>query len=246
MLSRVNKLRLDIQQRDTKIAELEKEIIKSQDLIHYWENELKHLKTVSIHPPLRHGVSHGADIAWGNPSPASLKRAGVSFVVRYFSHDLSKNLTKPDAEDYTHSGIDICTIWESTQYRPLGGYNAGVADGRIALLEAEAVGQPSYAPIYFAVDWELQPSQHENVIGYFKGVADVIGRNRVGIYGGIDTIRFAHIYRLAQFFWQTYAWSHGEWYPLAQLRQVRNGVSIGGVEVDLDTAVAPNFGQWRL
>lgn len=246
MLGIKSKLQEDIKARNAEIKNLKAEILKSQNLIHYWEDELKHLRTVSIHPPVRHGVSHGADIAWGNPSPASLKRAGVSFVVRYYSHDLSKNLTRADAEDYSHAGIDICAIWESLQYRPLGGYNAGVADARTALLEAEAVGQPSHAPIYFAVDWELQRSQHENLIGYFKGCCDVLGRSRVGVYGGLETVRFAHIYRLADYLWQTYAWSKGVWYPLAQLRQVRNGVFVGGVEVDLDTAVAPNFGQWRL
>src|SRR5262249_50303723 len=46
------------------------------------------------------------------------------------------------------------------------------------------------------------------------------------------------------FGWQTFAWSAGRWEPRAQLRQVRNGVTIAGGACDIDQSQADDFGQW--
>src|SRR5262249_31326383 len=120
----------------------------------------------------------------------------------------------------------------------LGAQHAQAADG-----QAQAVGQPAGRPIYFAIDFDAQPSDQGAIDAYFDGVASVIGQGRTGVYA-----RYGPLSRLLgegkdAWAWQTYAWSYGQWDPRAQIRQVQNDIGPGG-EMDLDQAVAPDFGQW--
>src|SRR4051812_42343473 len=52
--------------------------------------------------------------------------------------------------------------------------------------------------------------------------------------------------------WQTKAWSHGEREPAAVLYQSvvvtpsDPGVVVGGISLDVDDVLAPDFGQWDL
>lgn len=247
---KVKKLEDDVAGRDTLIKEIREEIKQARSevnestrLVRYWQKEIAHLKDVGK----KHVPRNGVDIAWGKPTAAELKAAGATFVVRYYSHDESKNLTRSEAEDYSHAGLDILTVWEATQYAPLNGFDQGVLDAKAALICSEATGQPANSPIYFAVDFNPHtPEEFEKIAGYFRGVKDVLGNDRTGVYGGLSTIHFAVARNLAKFLWQTLAWSGGVWNPHAQLRQVRNGVQVSGVETDIDTAVSANFGQWKV
>jgi hypothetical protein len=74
----------------------------------------------------------------------------------------------------------------------------------------------------------------------------VLGKARVGVYGGYEVIA-RQAARGYEFLWQTYAWSGWpttKWYPKAQLRQYSNDHTVLGVGVDLNQALTPNFGQW--
>ena len=247
--ARLQKLHEDIKKREKQVEDLQSEIRDERveindalNLVHHWEAEVRSLRNAAQHTLPRHGV----DIAWGNPPIAALKRQGISFVVRYYSPDKTKNLTRAEAEDYSHAGLDVVTVWESTAQAALAGYDQGVYDAKQALLESEAVGQPAHTPIYFAVDFPLEAGQDENVAGYFKGCADVLTRGRVGAYGGLAAVKLAHERQLCGYLWQTLAWSNGVWLPAAHLRQIRNGVKVAGVDCDLDLAISANFGQWRV
>lgn len=237
-------LRSEIDRIERKIHVDKAQIHIDEHRIATWEHDVAPLLRALSHPVPRHGI----DVAWGHPNPLGLKRAGISFIIRYYSHDASKDLTRAEAEDYSHAGLDICTVWESTANRALGGYDAGVADGKQAQEVAKNVGQPHDAPIYFAVDFDVQPDQEDNVFGYFGGACDVLTRSRVGCYGGLAAVKLTHERNVADYRWQTIAWSGlpTAWYAHAHLRQTRNGVIVAGTECDLDTAVAPHFGQWRL
>src|SRR6185295_10224570 len=91
-----------------------------------------------------------------------------------------------------------------------------------------AVGMPDGRPFYFAVDWDVTPEQWPAVLDYFRGAASILTTERVGIYA----VRWAVRDRAASWFFQTYAWSKGQWYPGNHIEQYRNGVSLVGGDVD--------------
>jgi hypothetical protein len=164
----------------------------------------------------------GVDYAWGRPGTAALKRAGVKFVCRYLSHDTTgKNLTRSEADQLSGAGIWIVVVWESTAKRALSGHAAGVAD-------AETAGQQAA------------------INSYLDGAASVLGRSRVGLYGGYYVVKRSLDAHKATWAWQTYAWSGGHWDSRAHIQQYSNDHVINGVGVDYDRAVKDDYGQWRV
>ncbi|GAA1803563.1 glycoside hydrolase domain-containing protein [Actinomadura chokoriensis] len=189
----------------------------------------------------------GVDYAWGRPGAAALKRAGAKFACRYLSHDTTgKNLTRSEADELSDAGIWVVVVWESTAKRPLAGRSAGAADARDAAAQARACGMPDDRPVYFAADWDAAASQQDEINAYLDGAASVIGRDRVGLYGGYGPVKRAFDAGKIAYGWQTYAWSGGRWDARAQLQQYSNDHTINGVGVDYDRAVKSDYGQWRI
>jgi hypothetical protein len=184
----------------------------------------------------------GADWAYGEISPKALKAAGKSFVCRYLSYTPSKNLDAAEAKRYGEAGIDCVVVWETTGTRATAGYEAGIVDAKRALSLARKCGKPNSAPIFFAVDFEASGPE---VRAYFEGTRSVLGVERNGAYAGRGAMTYLFDEKIIGHGWQTYAWSNGEWDKRAHLRQVQNGVTLAGVEVDLDVSTAASFGQWR-
>ncbi len=185
----------------------------------------------------------GVDYPWSHPSPASLKAAGKKFALRYLSHNASKNLSRAEAGALAADGISVGVVWESTADRPLSGRTAGADDARDALAQARACGMPAGRPIYFAADFDVTESQQAAVNAYLDGAGSVIGKAWVGVYGGYYAVKRALDGGHAAWGWQTFAWSGGQWDNRAVLRQGKQA-TIGGVGVDLDTALAYDYGQW--
>lgn len=189
----------------------------------------------------------GIDYAWGRPSVASLHAHGVKFVCRYLAGGSGggKELTHPEALQLSAAGIQIVVVWETSAERALSGYSAGVHDAQAALSQARTCGMPETRPIYFACDWDATTGQQSAINAYLDGAASVLGRSRVGIYGGYWPLSRAMRAGHATWGWQTYAWSGGQWYAGAQLRQYSNGHVLDGVSVDYDTSQAADFGAWH-
>lgn len=189
----------------------------------------------------------GIDYAWGRPSVAAMKKAGVKFVARYLSHDITgKDLTAAEARTLSDAGFWIVVVWETTASRALAGRAAGVADATAADKKAKACGMPAGRPIYFAVDFDATASQQDEIHAYLDGAASVLGRDRIGMYGGYGPTKRAFDAKKITFGWQTYAWSHGSWDARAQLQQYSNGRTVGGVDCDYDRAMKTDYGQWRI
>jgi hypothetical protein len=188
----------------------------------------------------------GIDHAWGVPSSAALRNAHVKFVVRYLSHDASKNLTRKEADLRSADGIDLAVIWETTANRAMSGRAGGAADATEAAKQAAACGMPIDRPIYFAVDWDATAAQQATIHAYLDGAANVLGRNRVGLYAGYGPISRAFDAKKITYGWQTYAWSGGRWDSRAQLQQYLNSQRVGGVDCDYNRAMKDDFGQWRV
>lgn len=185
----------------------------------------------------------GVDYPWSHPSPSSLRSAGKKFALRYLSHNASKNLSRAEATALAADGIYVGVVWESTADRPLSGRAAGIEDARTAMAQALDCGMPSGRPIYFAADFDVTESQQAAVNAYLDGAGSIIGKARTGVYGGYYTVKRALDGGHATWGWQTFAWSGGQWDNRAVLRQGKQA-TIGGVGVDLDTALAYDYGQW--
>jgi hypothetical protein len=185
----------------------------------------------------------GVDYAWNHPGGAALQQAGKRFACRYLSADSRKNLTLSEAKDLAAHGISCVVVWESTANRALAGRAAGAADATAAAAQAAAAGMPGSRPIYFAVDFDASAGQQDEINAYLDGAASVLGRARVGIYGGYYPVKRALDAGKARWGWQTAAWSGGQWDGRAVIHQGAQ-MRIGGVACDLDTATAADYGQW--
>jgi len=187
----------------------------------------------------------GVDYSWGRPAPADLTAAGKWFACRYLSYsDTGKNLTAEEADELIAEGIAVVSNWEWDWGDALGGYTAGVEYATEAKRQHEQCGGPPEAPIYFSVDFDMGMSDEATVGQYFAGIASILPMERIGIYGGYDTIVSAVDHGWARWLWQTYAWSYGQWHPDAHIRQYQNGVIVAGAEVDLNQATTEKYGQW--
>ncbi|MGE0786402.1 MAG: glycoside hydrolase domain-containing protein [Sandaracinaceae bacterium] len=193
------------------------------------------------------GPRHGVDYSWGRPSPSALVAGGYTFAARYLSWDTTgKNLTRAEADRLIGAGIDVVSNWEHSAGAARNGRAQGVEDATEAQRQATACGAPADRPIYFSVDFDASEAQQPAIDAYFDGVASVIGRERTGAYAGYWVIKRLFDAGKITYGWQTYAWSGGMWDSRAQLRQVQNGVTIGGAACDIDHAVANDFGQWPM
>jgi hypothetical protein len=187
----------------------------------------------------------GIDFSFASPlpTPAELKAAGVTFVCRYLSQDPAKDLTASEYSGYRTNGIDVVVVWETAADRMLAGHSAGASDAAEARALVTQIGIPGAPPIYFACDFDATPGDQTPINAYLNGVAAEIALERIGMYGGFWPLSRAFDARLITFGWQTFAWSGGNWDSRAQLRQVQNGVTVAGVDADIDHALADNFGQ---
>lgn len=190
-------------------------------------------------------MSFGVDYAWSRPTILAMKAAGVEFVCRYLSHDTTgKNITIAEARALRDAGMSLVLVWETTASRALAGERAGRDDALSAVFMARALGFPEDRPLFFAVDFDATAEQQPQISAYFAGVASVIGRSRVGMYGGHGPVSRAFDAGVIAYGWQTYAWSAGRWDKRAGLQQYANGERIGGQEVDFNRSTTNDYGQW--
>lgn len=190
----------------------------------------------------------GIDFSYGSGLTVDqIKAAGKDFVCRYLSGGGSKDIDKLELSNYLAAGIQVVFVWETTGLMPSEAQ--GVADAQVAQRELDTLGA-AQAVVFFAAD----ASSEADLPGYLKGAASVLGKARVGVYGGLASVRTAFDQGLVTYGWQTYAWSNGEWDARALLQQYANGARVGPASVDLDRAEFPgssviltkddDYGQW--
>lgn len=190
----------------------------------------------------------GVDYAWSRPDIAQLAAAGKRFACRYGGAGSSgKQLDPAEAQALGAAGIAVVANVEGAADGLLGGWSAGVSWARGAEAHFASCGMPRGRPIYLSVDFDVQSGQWAAVAAALRGAASVLGGvHRVGVYGGRRAIEWARRDGVAQWFWQTYAWSSGVWVPGNHIEQYRNGVALAGATLDLDRALKSDFGQWTI
>lgn len=187
----------------------------------------------------------GIDYSWARPGGAAIAAAGYRFAMRYVPYPghQGKGLSIAERDDLHAHGIAIGLVFESTANRPLGGYDAGVYDATATIEALESLSWPP-RPVYFAVDFDIQPAQLGALTAYMRGVGSVLGVQRVGVYGGIRALEHCRDHGLATWYWQALAWSGGRAFPGRHLYQYLNGQTLAGGEIDLNAAYTEDYGQW--
>lgn len=193
-------------------------------------------------------VAYGIDEAWARLTPAQVRAAGKTFVVGYVGQDTTgKNLTKSEVDAYRAAGVAVLLVYEYSATAVHGGASAGTTDADLAVRQAQALGYPQGCAIAFAVDEDTSPNP-SIVDAYARAFTARVraAGYRSMVYGGLATVRRCADLGLTDLQWQTYAWSGTPttWDPRVAIRQVQNGVTIAGKDVDLDTAMTTDYGAW--
>lgn len=189
-------------------------------------------------------MDEGVDYSWARPGGATLRAAGKKFAVRYLYPDGQggKGLDLSELQDLQQHGIEVPVVYESYAARAKEGREAGQADAKLAQVGLTAIGLPTGMPIYFAVDYDAPESDQGVIDDYLRGAADILGVDRVGVYGSYWVVKRCAENGTAKWFWQTYAWSGGRWYAGNHLEQYLNGQDLNGA-IDLNRSKQDNYGQ---
>ena len=224
-------------------------------------------------PPAAAAAPTLIDFAMRQIPAQDIRAAGHSGVVNYVSLSRpgssfgAKPITRPYAESLNAAGLALVSNY---QYGKPGGtapsdftrgFAGGVSDARTAWQLHTAAGGGQSAPIFFTVDDDINRDTWNNVaLQWFRGINSVLGVQRTGVYGGINTCQWAAADGVIgnsrtpgkRWAWQTRSWSHGQIDPAAVLYQrivstaSNPGPVVGGLEVDVNDALAQDCGQWNL
>ena len=198
----------------------------------------------------------GADTSYDRPTGADYARAGYTAVMRYITDPGpgNKGITIAEIHDLTAHKIAYGLVWELGSEAVLSGHAQGVADAENAQANLNALavqtgGPSNKRPIYFAIDFDITPSQIGAAEAYFRGAASVIGANRVGVYGSGYAVDYLFERKLAAFGWwvkAASAWGGGHVPDMAHvhIQQTQNAVVCGSGTIDRDLMrTTGNWGQ---
>jgi hypothetical protein len=180
-------------------------------------------------------------------TPSNLKKRGVKIVVRYSGYQSGvyawKNLTKGEADALRKNDIDIVSVYETSASWMRGGYPAGVRAAKIAKADVIANGGPKNPFVYFACDEDASYTGQVNAA--LNGATQVLGRDKVGIYGGYTVVEGALKTHSAAKGWQTMAWSQGKVAKgIALYQTIKPYAGALGLDYDSNFPKTDDIGQW--
>ncbi|MEV6555862.1 DUF1906 domain-containing protein [Nocardia sp. NPDC051756] len=190
--------------------------------------------------------------------PEAIKAAGYAGVIGYVSESRpGANFgAKPLRRDYCDrlraEGLEIVSNYQYGKGSTsdwFGGYDGGCRHAEIALRLHYEAGGPDRRPIYAPVDANPDLGQWNTYIAPFlRGWASVVGLEWTGMYGNARCIDWALEDDAARWFWQ-HNWSgdpasNGH-HAAAHLHQIEiDKRTVGGVGVDVNEVLKPDYGQW--
>lgn len=153
----------------------------------------------------------GVDFSTARPSPASLARAGYKFALGYLKPLVGgqpnvMELRPGDVTGYPAAGLMLGAVWETTNNRALSGAPGGTVDAAQARARAAAIGYPTSAVIFAAVDFAVTAAQLPTVHAYLDAFCDNVG-HPAGSYGSYLLVEARAARRPGEWLWQTAAWS---------------------------------------
>ncbi|OSC41596.1 DUF1906 domain-containing protein [Mycobacterium decipiens] len=197
------------------------------------------------------------DYAAGVIPASQIRAAGAAGAIRYVSDRrpggawmLGKPMQLAEARDLNRNGLKIVSCYQYGKGSTadwLGGAGAGLQHAQRGLQLHTAAGGPASAPIYASIDDNPSYEQYKNqIVPYLRSWESVVGHQRTGVYANSKTIDWALRDGLGSYFWQ-HNWGSPKGYahPAAHLHQVEiDKRSVGGVGVDVNEILKPQFGQW--
>lgn len=174
-----------------------------------------------------------------------LANNGIKYVGRYLSHSSWKGLTNNEATMLKTAGIDIFSIYE-TNPTSLTYFteSKGKSDALDAIALAQEVGQPTGTAIYFTVDYDAQPAHFPAILAYFKAIKENLSGFKLGAYGSYAVLNFLHDNNIADYYFQTVAWSQGQRNNFLNIYQYQCDKTLAGVNVDYDNLEKEDIGSW--
>ena len=140
------------------------------------------------------------------PHLAAVKAAHIETVIRYIGQPgWPKDITKGEAEAI-RKVAKLGFVYELGAGWMGGGRSAGVTAAKQAQAHLAQLGCKDPVVVYLACDTDTLKSPV--VLACLDGAASVIGKHRVGLYGGLAAITAAKTAGYT-FLWQTVAWSYG-------------------------------------
>lgn len=205
------------------------------------------------------GMEQVLDYSAAQIPASAIKSAGFVGAVRYISPAREKWMkgkpaTRAEVEAFRNAGLGIAFVWQwggAANPDAMRGYEGGRADAAAADKKLREIGCEGW-PVFFAVDFDVTLAQWNTVaVQYFKACCEVLGRERVGIYGHsrvCDWAREDGVIGSAgggkYLMWQTISWSRGAVHSGAVLLQnVHNVTGPGGVQVDRNKVLHSFWGQ---
>lgn len=210
------------------------------------------------------------DTAARPPSAAAIKAADHRGQVVYISGDRTggalpgKPVTRAHVDALRRAGLSVACVWQygkdSSSAPPdvMRGRAGGLSDARAAQAKLDELGLPDW-PVFFAVDFDITLTQWNAVaVHYFRAVAEILGKHRVGIYGHSRVCHWAgpedkvigEVAPGRYLAWQTRSWSGGviaRDYAVLYQRIIDTkatpGPRVGGVVVDINDALFEYWGQ---
>ena len=191
-------------------------------------------------------TTRGVDTTDHTLTGAMLKTAGYAFVCRYYQYggtNPGKQLTAAEVVEKTAAGIRIVSNYE-TDGDPDNTVATGERHARNFLAQHADVGGPDWAPCYFSIDLAVNPSSRDL---YLKGLCNVLGVERVGVYAEDALIVHARAAGLIAYGWRSMSSSFpgNPGTTGCNLIQTGNG-HVAGHSVDFDTALTDLYGGWLL
>lgn len=184
----------------------------------------------------------------GHPTGAQVKAAGHCAVALYVgTPGRAKAATRELVADYLGHGLELVLVYEDNVGTWRGGHPRGLADALAvrAHLDDLGVTWANVACVFHAYDSDVESPDFALAEQYAAGVAAGYGSvSRVGVYGSRALIKELLDHGTAGWAWAAAGWQYGHIDPRCVLEQEVLPVKVGGVSVDINQILTPDFGQY--
>lgn len=191
------------------------------------------------------------DFSSTKPDPIAVAAAGFVGVIGYFKPLQAGGVPNPKelTADYITraraAGLAVATVFETTTDRAMSGAAGGTADAATARARAAALGYPTSAVCFAAVDEDVVPAQFGTLTAYLQAFEAGWG-GPAGGYGELDLVEHLADVAPSLYRWQTEAWSGHRCSDKAQIfqRAAPSGhwKTFAGTDEDVLCAPIPWFG----
>lgn len=185
-----------------------------------------------------------ADYSAGRPTPAALKAADFSGVLRYIG--LGSEGKQINAGEYVamkRAGMQVLLVAERGLQDAWGGYALGVQNAREALADARFNGIPDSVPIAAAADAHaVSQQQISRAVDYARAFSDVLGKQRAGFYGFVEVLNAVHAAGVVSWYWRCGSEpsaAEKKWVHFWQRNKAPTLITVQGVPCDINEVYLP-------